>query len=781
MAEGTAPPLAIVGSSNTVLTVALAEALRDASQSSGKPGPVLLVPWATSVSVEATGNGPATVPLLSIYPGRTFRFCADNQRLADLAVECLASREPKGLPRRAFLVVERADSFSKDLADCFTRAISAVAPRAEVDTYDLRVEGAERVGPRGADDDFGPAERGLAGRLWRAALEVPGREMAWIVLPLQEEPSLRMLKALRGEVWWDLGKGEEAGPLRVLCGDGLGRDTLQDLAATHDLPFPVWGVSSSSNPEADAPAHPGSVIGASSGQVPAEIVAALLHCLDAKDDGTPSPEGLRNALAAIDLKAGDLSALGRPLGFAPSGERKAADLGRVLEVRPGRAAISVFAKGPKGAWTESELAAPGAIAAPTLIADGPRAHPLSRLHATLGTPGLVIGLLSLLSFAFGLYALARGYDQFRDTSRGAPASRARRVGADHAGRSPAADPQGLRRSLAAGGPRRSEGPPPRAGGQAGGTRPRAEPAGGGRPLDRDRRDGIDARGRRPAGPLAPARPGRRCPVLPRPLPDPRRRPGPSTTACGRPGRALSGRGGRRGRGGRFGGVVSPALAGAVRALGILVALPGLHGRPRPSPERSRGEGVRAGGDARPGGSDLSRAGQRGVRPGQRAPEPRRPPRPARPLPRRGPRGQGRRRPTRGARRLDGRPARPRPASRVRRAGDRPRPGAGRQRHDRPRRLPAGGRLLRVHRPDGPGAGRLSEGFGPACDARAVGRGRPAWTTPSPCSPPGWRPPGPSSIGPRSANARASWRIAACSSTPWSTSSRTPSRPRPPRA
>lgn len=47
------------------------------------------------------------------------------------------------------------------------------------------------------------------------------------------------------------------------------------------------------------------------------------------------------------------------------------------------------------------------------------AHPLAKLHATLGTPGLMIGLLSLLSFAFGLVALARGYHQFRDTSRDA--------------------------------------------------------------------------------------------------------------------------------------------------------------------------------------------------------------------------------------------------------------------------------------------------------------------------------------------------------------------------
>jgi len=368
LADAPGAPVAIIGSSNTVLTVALAEALRDSAAAAGavagKSGPVLLVPWATSVSVDA-GPGPGMVPLLGIYPGRTFRFCADNQRLADLAVGCLAAREPKKLPKRAFLVVDRADSFSVDLADCFARAIAADAPQAGVDTYDLRSE--EAAGPRRPYDGFGPPERQLAGRLWRATLEVPGLEMAWIVLPLQEEPTLRMLKALRGEVWWDLGQGADAGRLRVICGDGLGRDTLQDLAAPHDLPFPVWGVSSSSGPLPTAPApgpgapRPGSVVGSSSRQVPAEIASALLHCLDVS--GAETPEGLRKALASIDLKANDPAALGRPLAFAPSGERRSEDLGRVLEVHPGRAAMSVFTRGSKGDWTESEVPAPGTVAA----------------------------------------------------------------------------------------------------------------------------------------------------------------------------------------------------------------------------------------------------------------------------------------------------------------------------------------------------------------------------------------------------------------------------------
>src|SRR5205807_4869428 len=102
-------------------------------------------------------------------------------------------------------------------------------------------------GSRGLSERPSPAERRLAGAIWRAALAGPGQGMAWIVLPLQEEPALRLLVALRSEVWYAFGQGE-AESLRVLCGDAVDRDALAELAATRDLPFPVWGVSSDSVP-----------------------------------------------------------------------------------------------------------------------------------------------------------------------------------------------------------------------------------------------------------------------------------------------------------------------------------------------------------------------------------------------------------------------------------------------------------------------------------------------------------------------------------------------------
>src|SRR5262249_40204418 len=78
------PPIAIVGSSNTALTADLAAELNAARPEAG--GPLLLVPWATSIDTlpPTEGGRGHRSPLLGVYPGRTFRFCLDNHRQAGL-------------------------------------------------------------------------------------------------------------------------------------------------------------------------------------------------------------------------------------------------------------------------------------------------------------------------------------------------------------------------------------------------------------------------------------------------------------------------------------------------------------------------------------------------------------------------------------------------------------------------------------------------------------------------------------------------------------------------
>ncbi len=126
-------PIAVVGSTTTVLTVALAEPLRD----EGAAGPVLLLPWATAVMVQRSGPGQEEaqrelVPLIEVNSGRTFRFCPNNRRLADSVVDCLVARDEGRLPGRVFLVVDPFDPYSNDLADCFHRAIRARQPDVEI-------------------------------------------------------------------------------------------------------------------------------------------------------------------------------------------------------------------------------------------------------------------------------------------------------------------------------------------------------------------------------------------------------------------------------------------------------------------------------------------------------------------------------------------------------------------------------------------------------------------------------------------------------------------------
>jgi hypothetical protein len=317
------PPSAFVGSNNTVLTAALAEALDEAVDRRPDRGnaPVLLVPWATSVRVERPGA--ASVPLLGLYPGRTFRFGPNNQQEAELVARVVAHRA--GEPGGAVIVVDGNDPYSRDLADGFERALAEVAPEAKLVTRRLDLS-TPTLGS--ADDRPGPTELAEADRIWRYAVDAPGDGPVWAILPLQGSPTRRMIRAL-------VDRSGPIGPrvlgrLQVLCGDGIGRETLGDLAGRCTLP--VWCVSSGTLPGEGDPG---------SSQIPAEIVSALALLLDLPGDEVPD---LAEGLVSIDLPADDPAAFGRSLGFEPSGERRADDLGHVLAILPGQ--DEVLAYGP---------------------------------------------------------------------------------------------------------------------------------------------------------------------------------------------------------------------------------------------------------------------------------------------------------------------------------------------------------------------------------------------------------------------------------------------------
>ena len=223
------PPVAVVGASNTLLTIALAAQLQEDSGANRHRGPLLLVPWATSVR------------LIDVYPGRTFRFCSNNRRVAGLLVGCLAGRPGLSGPSRAVLVVDPLDPYSTDLADCFRAELARAFPKAEVvEPTDLS-SAAIRPAFSGRNALPSPSEQRCARAIWRAASEGSGGE-TWVVLPLQGVPARRMIAAINGAA---PGRYDVGGrPLTVVCGDAVGQTTLASFA--NQLVFPVWSVATAS-------------------------------------------------------------------------------------------------------------------------------------------------------------------------------------------------------------------------------------------------------------------------------------------------------------------------------------------------------------------------------------------------------------------------------------------------------------------------------------------------------------------------------------------------------
>ncbi|WP_435009961.1 hypothetical protein P12x_001180 [Tundrisphaera lichenicola] len=328
------PPLAVVGSATTVLTAALAEAL----SREGPDGPVLLVPWATAVRAGGEGE------LLAIDPGRTFRFCPNNRRLAESVVDALLEQDADKLPGEVFLVIDPLDPYSGDLTDCFRRAIREKVPSARIiERTDIVGLPTPASGPRSVPTPS-MADVALADAIWTKADASPDGRPTWVVLPLQGDPSRRMISALQSRAsWTPVGPGE--GPVRVVCGDAVGREALESLSGPRS--FPIWCASISSI------ARPGLGV-TDDTHAFAEIVSAIVLLIERSSVDSPTPDQLRDFLATLDLPETDPSAFGRPLRFDPEGERRDAP-GSVLALRPGVPGLIGFALGKDGRWVRADL------------------------------------------------------------------------------------------------------------------------------------------------------------------------------------------------------------------------------------------------------------------------------------------------------------------------------------------------------------------------------------------------------------------------------------------
>jgi hypothetical protein len=326
LAEQPHPPVAVIGSSNTVLTAVLAQALASLPN---ETSPVLLVPDATAVRVALPG-GSEPVDLLAIHRGRSFRLGLDNRRQAELALRHVFDRHVSETPRRVFLAIDRDDPYSQDLATAFLQELARLSPGSPApgdgDVLDLT----------GRAETPGSQERLWVTRVWQAV--EPGQKVM-VFLPLQSEPARRLLVALEGYAPAEP-RNDGSSPL-VICGDGLGRESLAQLAGP--LSFPVWSTSSASIAVSEYPGVPDQT----DALIPAEAIVALMACLNPRDGDTVQ---MAEALRTLDLPADDPRALGRALAFDPQGERRGLGLGHVLGIEPESTSVFAHVLRSDGHW-----------------------------------------------------------------------------------------------------------------------------------------------------------------------------------------------------------------------------------------------------------------------------------------------------------------------------------------------------------------------------------------------------------------------------------------------
>jgi hypothetical protein len=297
-------PVAVVGSSNTGLTEALADELK-ASEKPDKSGPLLLVPWATSVA------------LLDRYPGRTFRFCANNRRVAEMLVACLKSQFGSGKqgPDRVVMMIDPIDPYSVDLASCFHKVMEDAFPKTTIVDWDESSKQAPRL--TGGVSEPTLDEQARARSLWAKYL-IGSTSETWVFLPLQNGPARRMIAAINGASPGS--RGESGKNLKVICGDAIGESTLR--AFSGQLSFPVWSVTTNTDPfgsqglEEDV-------------QEQAEIVAAVLLGLDEKTPATTHVNQLRHYLVKGEKQ---VRPFGRSLDFSETGEPQEFDPGGILQL-----------------------------------------------------------------------------------------------------------------------------------------------------------------------------------------------------------------------------------------------------------------------------------------------------------------------------------------------------------------------------------------------------------------------------------------------------------------
>ncbi len=140
------PPLAIIGGSSSDSASELAATLQGAAAKlPAEQRPLLLLTAATADHVapfneneagQSTAAETAGLPLMQLYPRRTFRFCFTNKQMATAVSSFIWSRDdlrPNKDP--AYMARWNDDSYSRDLIDGFRGALRQVVARDQANQW----------------------------------------------------------------------------------------------------------------------------------------------------------------------------------------------------------------------------------------------------------------------------------------------------------------------------------------------------------------------------------------------------------------------------------------------------------------------------------------------------------------------------------------------------------------------------------------------------------------------------------------------------------------------
>jgi hypothetical protein len=366
LAKRQPPPLALIGGGSSDRARDLAQALAGQKSWQGAP-PLLLISTATADNIYPGDVDPLPESLMTIYPGRTYRFCFTNSQMAEAMWDFIWSQEdlrpasrpnplPPGLPAGisqaaagdlwgslAFFMAEPPDPppplvhivewlddpYSRDLAHQF-RKVLAEPPNPPLSLTSFSV-------PYSVGDFWTPNPReAFVIQTMARFMPATPEDRSLLILPAVDKPARRFLR------WLATAAPREIGNLVVVTGDSIAFNTLyrdrQTAWNIQELPVPVIAFCHQ-NPvaweETAGTASPSSLTGTDDELLNADIVRTVVESafgLEGTSRGQPVVTGPVLLASSDELNAQIKRRRARY--FAPDGNRRGGSGEYLVSLRP---------------------------------------------------------------------------------------------------------------------------------------------------------------------------------------------------------------------------------------------------------------------------------------------------------------------------------------------------------------------------------------------------------------------------------------------------------------